>query len=255
MQHIDDYSLTVSPFINGKDGFRLDLTEEQWINLGKLVKQVHQIRVPPSIQAMLRQELYSSKWRDNVKSFYAVIDSEINGDEVTLKLQEFMKDHMLEIHRLVDRAEKLSEQIQKCLPDLVLCHSDLHGGNILIDENNLIYIVDWDDPILAPKERDLMFIGGGVANVWNKKHEEVLFYKGYGNTEINMAIMAYYRHERIVEDIAIYGQALLLSTVGGQNRQEFYNQFVAQFEPNGVVEIAFKTDEKLSVKTNLNRTD
>ena len=31
-----------------------------------------------------------------------------------------------------------------------------------------IYIVDWDEPIMAPKERDLMFIGGGVANVWNK---------------------------------------------------------------------------------------
>ena len=30
-----------------------------------------------------------------------------------------------------------------------------------------------------PKERDLMFIGGGVANVWNKPHEETLFYKGY----------------------------------------------------------------------------
>jgi hypothetical protein len=38
-------------------------------------------------------------------------------------------------------------------------------------------------------------IGGGVANVWNKPHEEKYFYKGYRNTEINMAILAYYRHE------------------------------------------------------------
>ena len=31
---------------------------------------------------------------------------------------------------------------------------------MLIHENSDIYIVDWDEPIMAPKERDLMFIGG-----------------------------------------------------------------------------------------------
>ena len=28
---------------------------------------------------------------------------------------------------------------------------------------------------MAPKERDLMFIGGGVANVWNHPSEEIAF--------------------------------------------------------------------------------
>ena len=88
-----------------------------------------------------------------------------------------------------------------------------------------------------------MFIGGGVANVWNQLHEEDLFYKGYGNTEVNREILAYYRHERIVEDIAEYGQQLLLTSVGNkQDRLQSYKHFVAQFEPQGVVEIAFETD-------------
>ena len=73
----------------------------------------------------------------------------------------------------------------------MLCHADIHGGNVLIDADGSIYIVDWDDPIMAPKERDLMFIGGGVANVWNNPHEEEVFYKGYGKTEMNMPILAY----------------------------------------------------------------
>ena len=55
-------------------------------------------------------------------------------------------------------------------------------------------------------------------------------------------ILAYYRHERIVEDIAEYGQALLLTTAGGEDRLEMYKQFMGMFEPNGVVDIAFKTD-------------
>jgi spectinomycin phosphotransferase len=83
--------------------------------------------------------------------------------------------------------------------------------NVLIDEKGSIYIVDWDQPVMAPKECDLMFIGGGVANVWNNPHEEEFFFKGYGKTKINMPILAYYRHERIVEDIAEYTQEFLLT--------------------------------------------
>lgn len=98
---------------------------------------------------------------------------------------------------------------------------------------------------MAPKERDLMFIRGGVGNVWNKPLEEKLFYKDYGKTEINSTSLAYYRHERIVEDIAIYSKELLLTTDGGKNRIEMYKHFIAMFEPQGVVDIAFKTDESL----------
>ena len=144
--------------------------------------------------------------------------------------------------RFQELGQKLKDQPTK----FVLCHSDIHGGNVLINGNNPIYIVDWDDPIMAPKERDLMFIGG-VANVWNKPHEEEFFYKGYGVTEVNVAMLAYYRHERIVEDIALYGQELLLTTAGGANRQEMFKQFVAMFEPQGVVDIAFKTDIDLAI--------
>ncbi len=75
---------------------------------------------------------------------------------------------------------------------------------------------------MAPKERDLMFIGGGVANVWNKPHEEKYFYKGYGSIEINIAILAYYRHERIVEDIALIGQQPLLTSIDDKTRIESY---------------------------------
>lgn len=49
------------------------------------------------------------------------------------------------------------------------------------------------------------------------------------------------------QDIAEYGQALLLSPTGGEDRQEMYQQFTDMFEQNGVVDIAFKTDEKLAL--------
>ena len=63
---------------------------------------------------------------------------ELAGDETALKLQAFMKEHRAVIHRLVDRAESLSQKIQEQSPEFVLCHSDIHGGNVLMDENGAI---------------------------------------------------------------------------------------------------------------------
>jgi len=60
-----------------------------------------------------------------------------------------MKKHSISIHRLVDRAEQLGKHIQDQLYEFVLCHSDIHGGNVLMDGNNIIYMVDWDDPMMA----------------------------------------------------------------------------------------------------------
>lgn len=240
-QHINDFTLTVYPFVNGQNGFCYNLTGDQWITLGKVLREVHEFDVPPSVKDLIRKETYSNKWREAVQALDAHIDEYLHSDDTALKLLSFMKEHRTIINHLVDRAEILSQKIQKQLPEFVLCHSDIHGGNVLIDENGSIFIVDWDDPIMAPKERDLMFIGGGVANVWNNPLEEEFFYKGYGKTEINQTILAYYRHERIVEDIAEYGQALLLTT-DGEDREEMFEHFKGMFEPNGVIDIALKTD-------------
>lgn len=246
-QCMDDFTLTVSPFIEGRDGFSRDLTEDQWYTLGKVMRQIHDIKVPHALQAKIRRESYSPQWRQAVRALYPLIDSEPRGDRVAVNLLTFMKKQSATLHQLVDRTEQLAQKVQNKSSPFVLCHTDLHGGNVFIDENDVLYIVDWDDPIMAPQERDLMFIGGGVANVWNKPHEQELFYKGYGKTDVNRALLAYYRHERILEDIAIYGQQLLLSEAGGQDRVQWYNDFIAQFEPQGVVDIAFKTDEDLSL--------
>jgi spectinomycin phosphotransferase len=246
-QHIDGFTLTVYPFVNGQNGFCNHLTDDQWITLGKVLRQVHEFDVPPSIKDRIRKEIYSSKWREAVRSLDAHMEGKLMGDETALKLQAFMKEHKEVIHRLVDRAESLSKKIQQQSTEFVLCHSDIHGGNVLIDLKGEIYIIDWDEPIMAPKERDLMFIGGGVANVWNNPREEDFFYKGYGKTEVNKELLAYYRHERIVEDIALYSQSLLLTgNEGGSDREIMYKHFIDMFEPNGVIDIAFKTDESLS---------
>jgi len=243
--HAEGFSLIVYPFVMGENGFNQSLSEEQWIILGRELRKLHEIDVPILLRKILRKEIYSPKFRDSVRSILDYIETANNTGEVALKLQNFMKINVKTILRLVDSAEELAKNIENDSHEFVLCHSDIHAGNVLIDANNHIYIVDWDEPIMAPKERDLMFIGGGVRIVWNKPHEEEFFYKGYGKVEIDSRILAYYRLERIVEDIAEFCEIIFFSLLSDEEKLESYNHFKGMFEPRGVVEIAFETLQKI----------
>ena len=142
------------------------------------------------------------------------------------------------------RAEQLALMLQKELPEFVLCHSDVHGYNLLIDNNGALYIIDWDALVFAPKERDLMFIGGGHGNSGYAPQEEAaMFYQGYGETKINQIAIAYYRYERIIMDIVDDCDLIFLSDEGEENQAGALEDLKNKFLPDSYIEIAYQSDK------------
>ena len=132
-------------------------------------------------------------------------------------------------------------------PEFIVYHFDIHAGNILISDDGSLYIVDWDDPILAPKERDLMYVGGGLMGRWyTPEEEEAFFCPAYGQTEIDARAMAYYRYERIIEDIAVCCEELLLTNDGGEDREQSLHYLKSNFLPEHTIEIAYRSDTTTS---------
>lgn len=237
---LNEFTLTVYPFIEGQDGFSKKLSDNQWITLGTALKRIHELKLPASITSHIKQESYASQWRDTVRSIYEHIASVKPYDKISSDFLADMQTYKSVIMCLVERAETLVHVIQQQPVDDVLCHGDLHAGNVLLANNGALYIIDWDRPIRAPKERDLMFIGAGIGNVWNNKQETELFYIGYGKTDINQDIIDYYRCDRIIQDVAEFYQLLTSDTIRYEDRSTSYNHFVTMFEPNGVVNIALE---------------
>ena len=81
--------------------------------------------------------------------------------------------------------------------------------------------------------------------MWYRPQEEVLFYEGYGQTEINTVALAYYRFERIVQDIAEWGEKVLLTREGEKDRARGLQGFTRWFSPHDVVEMAYKAENSL----------
>ena len=128
--------------------------------------------------------------------------------------------------------------------ELVLCHSDIHPGNLLLGAYDALYIVDWDNPLFAPKERDLGLVGG--CSAWSSARDEALFYQGYGEAEVDRMALAYYRYERIIQDIAAFCQELLLTEEGGEDREQGFRYFTSSFLPDHEVELAMQADKLLA---------
>jgi len=236
-----EYKLILYPFIEGKDGFEMELTDHHRRILGAAFKGIHTAHIPSELKKLIKKETFSSEWREDMKTYQVQVENKTFDEPIGAKLAEFIKSRKSEITRLINRAEQLVSELQSQPFELVLCHSDIHGGNILISNTGELYIVDWDDPILAPKERDLMFIGGGIDEIWKSKREEAVFYEGYGATEINLAALAYYRYERIIEDLVVICEQLLLTDEGGADRERSLGWFRSNFEPGSTIEIADKT--------------
>ena len=239
------FKMILYPFIEGQNGYEVALSDHQWLDFGAALKGIHIAQVPPVLMKLIPRETYSPRWREMVKTFQAQIEEIAFDDPVATKLAAFMQARRSEINHLVRRAEQLGLALQARSLELVLCHSDIHAGNLLIgandaDARSAIYIVDWDNPTLAPKERDLMLVGG--CAVWNSPREAALFYQGYGQTDFDPMALAYYRYERIIQDIAAFCEQLFLTDEGGEDREQSYQYFTGQFLPNHEVEIACKTD-------------
>jgi spectinomycin phosphotransferase len=237
---LKEFRMILYPYIEGQNGYQATLTDQQWQDFGAALRTIHQTQLSSSLARQIPKETFSSQGRELVKQFQDRVENFRFADPTAAKLAAFMKLYKWKIDRIVARAEELAMMLKSRSVQLVLCHSDVHPGNLLICANGALYIVDWDNPILAPKERDLALVGG--CPTWKDPGKGKLFYRGYGKAEIDPVALAYFRYERIVQDIAAFCQQLLLSDEGGEDREQSYIYFTGQFLPDHEIDIALRTD-------------
>ena len=148
--NLGPFKMSLYPFIEGHNGFEVNLSDQHWVEFGNALKSFHIAAIPPSITHSTRRETYSPKWREIVKSFLARIDGETFKEPIALELAAFLKTKRDETLSLVGRAERLALALQAQDPKFIFCHADIHAGNLLIGNNDELFMVDWDTLIFAP---------------------------------------------------------------------------------------------------------
>ncbi len=240
---IDGFVFILYPFITGNEAMKVGLTETQWIEFGSVLKRIHITELPSTISQYVRRETFIPKWSNLSKELHMQVNTRIYDDPYQKELATFWKENNETIQRLIERTEMIGKRLQQTDLEFVLCHADIHTANILLTQDQKMFIVDWDDTLLAPKERDLMFVLGG--NTIHTK-EERLFFDGYGEVTINQLALAYYRYEWCVQEIGDFGNRIFLTkNAGERTKQDSVEGFMTLFSRGDVIEAAFNTSVEI----------
>lgn len=240
---IDGLIGVLYPFIDGVSGMERDLADQQWIMFGALLRAIHQIPLPPPLRRQLRRDGFVPPWSVAVQHLHAAIRAHVGDDPVADDLAGFWEARQPEIDYVIERAAVLGRMLLATSAAGVLCHGDSHLANVMVDPQHEVHLVDWDYPMLAPKERDLRFVVGSVVGRPVSSHQEAWFFKGYGPIAIDPIALAYYRYERAIQDLAEYGTRVFgRANVAPLVKHAAAESLRARFQPGNIIESAYHAD-------------
>jgi aminoglycoside phosphotransferase (APT) family kinase protein len=70
-------------------------------------------------------------------------------------LRDLVAPRRVEIMAQLARLHRLQDAVRRLPGPAVLCHTDIGGDNLLLDDRDRLWALDWDDAIVAPPEHDL----------------------------------------------------------------------------------------------------
>ena len=187
-----DWTVIVYPFIEG-DTSLTGMTDEQWREVGAIFKRIHRVIVPAEGFKSLRKETFDPaeyvRW---VREFETQHTHSEGGSASERALRSSWVAHQSMIHTGVTSLETLAGVLQGRSGPYVICHADLHPANLIRDHAGHVFVIDWNDVMLAPKERDFIFVREMQADA---------FWEGYGQRELDWVALTYYLWERVVQDV------------------------------------------------------
>jgi spectinomycin phosphotransferase len=255
------WSVLVYPFVDAPSGLRAGFDLERWRLLGSFAARLHATTVPAEVARLLPREDFWPKATEMARRVDRHVrraararprDGEPGGDlrdEPASDVMTFWAAHRTTIAHPVRRAEELGAQIRSSAAfdpvSFVPCHADLHIGNVLVVEGG-ICVVDWDEVMLAPPERDLMFVRGSAVAGLTTDAEARAFEDGYGSAAANPTLIAFYRIDWAVQDLADFARRVLLDReLGEATRSRARDLFVSVFETDGEVDTARAAGDEL----------
>jgi spectinomycin phosphotransferase len=202
------HRLVLYPFIHGDSAMVTGLSEAQWRAFGATLRAIHDSRLEEVLRDRLRIEDFTLPSAALVRRILAHLGETDFAGESAARFAAFWREHADLIHALLARAEELGRALRAEPFQRVLCHGDIHAANILVGADEQIHLIDWDAPLIAPRERDLLFVVGSRIARAVEPWEEAWFFAGYGAVAIDPQALIYYRYERIIEDLGECGRSV-----------------------------------------------
>ena len=239
---VDGFSLILYPWIPGISAWNLCLSSKQWTEWGAMMRSIHHTAITEELAELVPCEQFDPKWIMTLDRIHHLVAAGSVQNKIARAMAPVWQSKQPQIEEARQRYLALGEQLRAVSPDWVLCHADMHKANIIIDESDAIHIVDWDEAVIAPKERDLMFF---VADGHAPEAADA-FLRGYGEPNADPIGLAYYRYDWALQEFCDNGERVFLSAaLADRERQFAFDEFKRLFARGDVLDRARQAYRKI----------
>ncbi len=238
---LNGYTLLLYPFVAGKSEWDMALSGEQWRRWGGIMRAIHNAPITSTLAQSVPREVFAEKWLDKLQAVERALAQEAYAGDIAKAVARLWRENAHEIALARSRYLSLGARLAADPPPFVLCHADIHRANIIIDAADAIHIVDWDETIIAPAERDLMFF----LYDGHSRADTAAFFDGYGEAPINWLALAYYKYDWVLQEFADYGERVFLSPdIGAADLALARREFEGLFAPDDVIDRAHQAYDR-----------
>jgi spectinomycin phosphotransferase len=209
---LGDTHIALFDLISGTTAEQHNLSEKQLERLGELLASIHQSKA--MIGEYSVRERFEIPFRDRLVAIFNDM-SKISSNSTNYKarLKFFLEPHRQKFMKELETLGELQRKVRRKNLEFVNCHGEPSPGNVLASNSGEVYLLDWDDPIFAPKEKDLLFFKDSIEPVM----------KGYSlfSKDINLDqdVMAFYGHMWNLGEIVDYGGKILFENHSDEQNQ------------------------------------
>lgn len=243
--------LSVVPWVPGDRALDGGMGPGHWVAYGALLAAVHACDVPSRLADALpcedhRPDRIVAEARALDVSMRALVEAPDvdGGDGRTDRLVRELAHEWCAaadlVAALIAHTDRLGQELRPRDASVVICHGDPHLGNLLVAGEHDVWLVDWDDAVLAPLERDLMFVLGGVlAFAPVTPEQQSWFFDGYRPVDLDPARLAYHQCTRALEDLAGWAAQVFDARRNAEGeRREALSIVRGVLSPTGIVRLA-----------------
>lgn len=238
----DGRRLSVVPWVSDQRALDGPMTEAHWRAYGEVLAAVHAVPVTEELARLLPAggAAYPSivtATRDVAERLRGPADP---GDPLVGEVAASWSAAADRVSTLIREVERLAaEQRDRPRPAAVVCHGDPHLGNLLLGPGGQVWLIDWDDAVLAPPECDLMFVVGGVlafAPITAELEKAAL--AGYGPYDVDATRLAWFLAVRALDDLSDWTRQALDLAASAADRATAARIVRGLVSPVGLVTLA-----------------
>lgn len=190
------------PYIDGDTLGNKAMSGQQIKEIAEILAELHKYgpEIPFATSAI--NENFSVPFCRELKEILLSLDKS-KTSETEIILTRFKEVLFKNVKKVEELAGKLSKESLR----FVLCHTDVHGWNLM--QSDKLILIDWEGLRLAPPETDLFAFIGNLF--WHSCSGE--FMKTYQTVhtdfKVNPEVLEFYQTRRRVEDICAFAHGLL----------------------------------------------